>query len=244
MSNDVNPDDYAIIMAESPLAKYVYNPYIKKYLTACKDCSVLDLRCSEGHFTRMAKICGVGQVIGIDGSLNMLERARRLETEKPVGIDYLQGDATAIRLEKKFSLVQALWLACTLSSKQKVTALAETIYFHTMPAGRALLLVSDLSRQVTSDERDDRYGKGLDFLSQPQEGSPFRITLEAENHSVQFTDYAWFPKTIIKSLKSAGFANTTIEYLGVSNEGIAALGKEYWQTYNESPFIAVIEASI
>ncbi len=239
MSNDVNPDDYAIIMAESPLAKYVYNPYIKKYLTACKDCSVLDLRCSEGHFTRMAKTCGVGQVIGVDDSQNMLERARRLETEKPLGIDYLQGDATAIRLEQKFSTVLALWLACTLPSQQKLMALAETIYFHTMQGGKTLLLVSDLSRQVTSEKRDDRYGKGLDFLSQPQEGSPFQITLEAKNHSVQFIDYVWFPETIIKSLKSAGFANTTIQYLGVSHEGIDALGKEYWQTYSESPFIAV-----
>ncbi len=50
MSHFFTPDDYAIAVAESPVAKYVYTPYVKSVLMMHPVNSVLDLRCSEGFF--------------------------------------------------------------------------------------------------------------------------------------------------------------------------------------------------
>jgi SAM-dependent methyltransferase len=59
-----------------------------------RDQRVLDLACGYGTASRYLAQRGA-RVTGVDISARLLSRARQLETGQPLGIGYIQGDATA-----------------------------------------------------------------------------------------------------------------------------------------------------
>jgi SAM-dependent methyltransferase len=67
---------------------------------------VLDLACGQGRLSRELARRGAN-VVGIDISNELLERARAAETSDPLGIAYLQADATSLTLlaDERFDLV-------------------------------------------------------------------------------------------------------------------------------------------
>src|SRR5690606_27568859 len=72
---------------------------------------VLDLGCGQGYMARVLAEAGA-DVVGIDISEALVERARRYETEKPLGIVYRTDDARALASvgDAEFDLV-----VCNLS---------------------------------------------------------------------------------------------------------------------------------
>ncbi len=94
---DVAADAYAQGQA-SGRDYYRYEFFGPEHITLCGDVdglTVLDLGCGSGYFAREMALAGAS-VTAVDISPRMLEHARRIEAETPLGITYLESDAASI----------------------------------------------------------------------------------------------------------------------------------------------------
>ncbi len=246
MSHFFTPDDYSIVVAESPVAKYIYIPYVKSVFMTHPMNSVLDLRCSEGFFSRLALAAGAEYVVGVDQCPAILDRAIQLNESGGLGIEFKQADPTSLRLDRSFTGVFAFWLTCRLASLSHLRELAETLSYHTSPGGYSYLLTMDSERharvQGNPQSPDDCYGKKVDSVDNFQDGAPFELTIQVGETEVHFTDYCWSTDTVVQCLEEAGFAKVNLLYPLVSEEGLKAKGEDYWAAYQADPFVVAIEA--
>lgn len=129
--------------------------------------SCVDIACGSGAVTRvMAKMAGLGDVIGVDGSPDRLRVARELANENHLKIQFIQGDAESIPLPDASSdYTHARMLFQYLSRKRRSQTLREMARV-TRPGGR--VVVVDLDEQLTrlypmpaSVRADLRYALGL-----------------------------------------------------------------------------------
>ncbi|USE38309.1 class I SAM-dependent methyltransferase [Endozoicomonas sp. SCSIO W0465] len=246
MSHFFTPDDYAIAVAESPVARYVCTPFVQSVLKTHQVDSVLDLRCSEGFFSRLALTAGAHYVVGVDQCPAMLERAIQLNESAGSGIEYKQADPTSLRLDGSFSLVFAFWLTCRLASLSHLKELADTLSYHTSPGSYSYLLAMDSESharvQANPLAPDDCYGKKVQSVESLQDGDPFELTIQVAETKVHFTDYCWSTSTIVQCLEEAGFTRVNVLYPPVTEEGLKAKGDDYWAAYLAEPFVVAIEA--
>ncbi len=246
MNHSFTPDDYAIAVAESSVARYVYTPYVQGILEARPVTSVLDLHCNEGFFSRLAVAAGAQYVVGVEQCPAMLERGIQISEAAGLGIEFRQGDPSTLRLEQSFSAVFAFWLTSRLATRNHLQELAETLFYHTSPDGYSYLLAIDCAQyakiQHNPQTPDDCYGKKIKTASNLQEGSPFELTIEVSEIAVHFTDYCWSPQTVATCLQEAGFASVNVLYPPISEAGMEARGDDYWASYRAAPFVVAIEA--
>lgn len=179
MSHFFTPDGYAIAVADSPVAKYVYThtPYVKSVLITHPVNSVLDLRCSEGFFSRIARVAGAEYVVGVDQCPAMLDRAIQLNDDAGLGVEFKQADPTSLRLDRSFTTVFDFWLTCRLASLNHLRELVETLSYHTTLSGYSYLLAMDSDRHVrvqgNPETPDDCYGKKVESIENLRDGDPF-----------------------------------------------------------------------
>ncbi len=246
MSHFFTPDDYAIAVAESAVARYVYVPYVQSVLEMRPAESVLDLHCNEGFFSRLAVSAGARHVVGVEQCPAMLDRGIQISKAAGLGIEFRQGDPTTLRLEQPFSAVFAFWLISRLSTLNLVRELADTLFYHTSPDGYSYLLLVDCSLYSKVQRNpltpDDCYGKKIESAGNLQDGSPFELTIEVGETSVHFTDYCWSPQTVTACLQEAGFTSVNVLNPPVSDAGMEARGDDYWASYQAAPFIVAVEA--
>ena len=246
MSRFFTPDDYAVAVAESSVARYIYTPYLQNIFEQRPVKSVLDLHCNEGFFSRLAVASGAEHVVGVEQCPAMLERGVQISEAAGLGIEFRQGDPSTLRLEQRFSAVFAFWLTCRMATLNHLRELSETLFHHTSPDGYSYLLALDYSRyaQVQRDPQtpDDCYGKKIEAACDLQDGAPFELTIEVGDTCVHFTDYCWSPQTVATCLQEAGFAHVDVLYPPFSDAGVADKGADYWASYRAAPFIVAIEA--
>lgn len=94
-----------------PVQRYIATPALLELAGEVRGRRVLDLGCGQGYMARVLAEAGA-DVVGIDISEALVERARRYETEKPLGIVYRTDDARALASvgDAEFDLV-----VCNLS---------------------------------------------------------------------------------------------------------------------------------
>jgi len=70
------------------LTDFSVRPLILHWCGSLKNKSVIDIGCGEGYVSRYCKSHGASQVLGIDISASMIEKADQQEQEQPLGIEY------------------------------------------------------------------------------------------------------------------------------------------------------------
>lgn len=246
MSHFFTPDDYAVAVAESSVARYIYTPYVQGILEKRPVNSVLDLHCNEGFFSRLAVAAGAEYVVGVEQCPAMLDRGNQISEAAGLGIEFRQDDPITLRLEQPFSAVFAFWLTCRLATLNHLRELSDTLSYHTSPDGYSYLLALDCGRydnvQGNPQTPNDCYGKKIKAAGNLQDGAPFELTIEVGETNVHFTDYYWSPQTVATCLQEAGFASVNVLYPPISEAGVEAKGDDYWASYRAAPFIVAIEA--
>lgn len=189
--------------------------------------SVLDLACGEGFHTRLLKQKGASRVVGVDISSAMIELARKEETRRLLGIEYIVKDAKQLDLGEKFDLVFAAYLLNYASSKAELLEMCRAIARHLKPGGR-FVTINNNPDYTGQDDSMRKY----DFLREVgrhEEGAPIIWTFFLpEGKIFEITNYYLSIADHEDALRSAGLRDIRWHAPRVSPEGLAEHGDAYW----------------
>lgn len=227
----------AEITAEIPLRKYFEEFTFFKALGDISGRSVLDVACGTGLYSRRFKQRGARRVVGLDNSVGMIEYARHLEREVPLGIEYVAQDASTAAELGTFDVVTATYLLHYASSRQQMFEMCASLRRALAPGGRLVSICMNPSILFSPVEYYHPYG--FEMRSRGQEGDEARLVTVVPGVDLTVTAYHWTRPTYEAALREAGFRDIVWCEPEIAPEGIAALGAEYWQPYLRHPHAAV-----
>mmetsp|Transcript_22670 Transcript_22670/g.19687 ORF Transcript_22670/g.19687 Transcript_22670/m.19687 type:complete len:207 (+) Transcript_22670:40-660(+) len=114
--------------------------------------SVLDIGCGTGIYTRSWREFTKGEIRGLDISKGMLEEAQNIEKEKKQDIKYHEGngleDFSHIIDNKKFDVIQGIWMLLYASSKQALFDAAKAIRKSLTNDGEFVCMIYDPAKHL------------------------------------------------------------------------------------------------
>lgn len=204
--------------------------------------SVLDLACGEGHYTRMIRRRGAGRVVGVDLSAAMFALANDQEAREPLGIEYRHAPAEEIGAIGPFDLVTAAYLLNCASSREQLSQMCRAIAANLGPGGRFVTINSNLGPGVPPDIA--KYGWHAADATPITEGAAYRLTFPMGEDTFTIQNWYYSHTTYENVLREAGFRSIRWHDPEVSEEGIAALGADFWRDFREFRPIIGIECTL
>lgn len=229
----------------SPLRRYVEAYSFLHLLGDVNDLSVLDLACGEGFYTRRIREMGARRIKGVDISADMIELARRQESERPQGIEYLVADVADLPPEvkqEKFDLVSAAYLLHYATDKQQLCAMCNNIAASLKPGGRLVALNENPEQPQTDYAAFAQYGFNKEYAEPGVDGSKISYSMVAGRELIRFDAYFYRRETYEQVLRDAGFSSVLWHPLQLTPQGNAELGEEYWRAYMSNPPVVGLEA--
>lgn len=203
---------------------------------------VLDVACGTGFYSRVFKRLGAETVVGVDIEQSMVDVARQVETEQPLGITYEVGDAAELPVLGVFDVVAPIW--AFVHAK-------DTAEYHKMVARCAANLVSGGTMVALCSNPDIDLGKmsvypryGLSITPKEQYGNlqVIHIEMDVEPH-VGFDGFFWPAGTTEEAMEKAGLVDVRRlpnrapgHVTGLSERG-------YWADFVANPPFALYTAT-
>jgi ubiquinone/menaquinone biosynthesis C-methylase UbiE len=189
--------------------------------------SVLDLACGEGFYTRLYKLKGAAEVIGIDLSEEMIVLAKETEKSDPLGVTYLVGDAMQLDLGRQFDLISASYLLNYAENESQLQTMCTVIAKHLKPGGRFVTINNnpeckhpEMSMRKYGFERIQKGFKDGDEVI-------YQLYLPDESH-VDLTNYHLSKIIHEKCFAASGLTDTTWSNMKISPDAIAIWDEAYW----------------
>jgi SAM-dependent methyltransferase len=202
--------------------------------------SVLDLACGAGFYTRLIKKAGADRVVGVDLSGRMIASAREQEADRPMGIVYLAGPAEGLEAMESFDVVSAAFLLNCAPTRSSLAAMARTIAANLVPGGRLVATISAIWQWPGVDYT--RYGMTSDVTRPLDDGEPYHVTFLLGDAHFTIEDFAYSRSTYEAALGEAGLTNIRWHPPRVTEDGLAALGPDFWHAYLTYPPILRLSA--
>jgi SAM-dependent methyltransferase len=225
-----------------PWRKYLEAYTLFKIAGNIEGLSVLDLACGEGFYTRLYKLYGAIEVVGIDLSTEMIVLANEAEEVDKFGITYLVGDAMELDLGKQFDLISASYLLNYARNENQLKSMCEAIAKHLKPGGRFVTINNNphcphpaISMRKYGFERIQT---GL------EEGDEVIYQLFSPDGShIDLINYHLEKSTHEKCFAETGFINLSWHNMEISPEGIQLFGDEHWHDMLKCEPVTGISAS-
>lgn len=203
--------------------------------------SVLDVACGEGFYTRLLKLRGGGRVVGVDLSEGMISLAQAQESERPLGVEYVVGDARELRIEPPFDLVVAAYLLNYATDRQVLQAMCDGIARCLKPGGRFVTVNGSVTLDFRTAPSYRPYGFETAASGSWTEGTPITWTFHLDDGPFSIENYHLPASAHEDALRSAGFRRVRWVEPRVSAEGTAKFGAAFWRTFEERPPITLLE---
>lgn len=204
--------------------------------------SVLDVACGEGYYTRRVRELGARRVTGIDLSPGMIDLARREEAQRPLGIEYLVGDARDLPLAEPFDLVVAAFLLNHARNRDELRTMCAGVARCLAPGGRFVTVNCNPALDFSNGPSYRKYGFEITAPPGQREGSPITCTIFLDDDSFTIEDYSLSPAVHEEALRAAGFREVRWHPPRVDPAARAAFPAGYWDLFLEQPAIAFLEA--
>jgi len=217
--------------------KFCYDPLLEKHIGNLEGKRVLDLACGEGFSSRFMKKLGANEIIGLDISSELIEIAKKKDSEN---IQYFVGDAINYDFSVlgKFDVITAIMLFDYVSSKEDFLKILKKINSVLNEDGEFYFLNPNPKTQLNYNS----YGV-KQVAESDKEGSKVIVTLGdfyGKKHCT-FTTYYWKNETIQNLFKEARFDFELLPSI-IAKEGIEKYGKAFWKEYQETPMYIMIKA--
>lgn len=204
--------------------------------------SVLDMACGGGISTRMIKQLGAGHVVGIDQSAEMIRLARQQEAEDPLGIEYIQMDASQAGRIDEFDIVTAAYLLHYAPTREQLLKMCQIAYANLKPGQRFIVSNTNIEQPPEKYGGFEKYGLTKHQPKEPLvDGSIVNWTLFMGDETVELETYYLSKETYDWAFQTAGFKSSRWQPYIVSPELEADYGQEYWQYYLDNPCLVTIE---
>lgn len=199
--------------------------------------SVLDLPCGDGTYSRAFARRGAASVLGIDLSGAMVERARSIERQEPLGISYRVGDAAGLGTVGAFDMVVACYLFNYAHTAGELLAFARTVRANLKPGGR-LIGINDNPRTPLSRYGDYAAHGFSRTLELPRhEGSRIRYTFPTSDGKTFSFDNFWLaPETYERIFAEAGLA----DFRFVEPQAAPSAGQDWSDFLRDCPITGLV----
>ncbi|MFI5775711.1 class I SAM-dependent methyltransferase [Nocardia sp. NPDC051570] len=211
--------------------QYVEYPSFLRAVGPVPGGRILDVGCGEGAFTRLiAAELGASEVVGVDRSPGMIERARQIEAERPLGITYQVHDLATMPVQDGFDAVTAAYVLHYAGSRETLEMMAERLFASVIPGGRLIAILGNTNSTARSEEA---CGFRIHRPEHPHEGQEYALSILTDPPTDFYVRY-WPTNTVIDVLVSAGFIDVRCEAFEVSPSTPAG-GRERAQRCVENP---------
>lgn len=217
-----------------PYRKALELPTLKNLLGNLSQQNIMDFGCGPGVITRWLHSQGVNQVVGFDISTGMLEHARRIESQSPLGIDYIS-ELDESHFEQ-FDTVLAVYVIPYLTNLKDLLDMFKNIFKTLKPSGRFITLPihPDFNGE---DEYYTPFGFNLIEKEPRSDASKLDLELRMPPHHIDLEAYYWSRETLNRTLLEAGFKNITWPKLESPKDLPPDL-----LPYLNAPHVAIIQA--
>ncbi len=180
-------------------------PALRAMLPELAGKRVLDLGCGNGWFCRYAREAGAAEVMGVDVSEKMLEKAREMTAD--AAIDYVRSDMEMFELPT--ASLDLVYSSLAFHYIEDFGGLAEAVHRWLAPGGSLVFSVEHPIMTASPETRwmaDEAGGKAWPLRGYSEEG-PRSTNWLAEGVIKQHRTLA----TTLNTLIGAGFALTHLE---------------------------------
>lgn len=193
--------------------------------------TLLDLGCGTGFFcipfTSTAK-----KIYGIDNSQTQLDLAFQHRT-----ITYILDDIFTT-IFPKVDIIIASFVINYSPTVPVLRTLLEKMYYALSYGGKIVLVVDLPNYQDLT-----RFGAKKEFIGPVKDEASFKITLLNHQEEICTLSATYFTQETIETiLREIGFQEITWHQPIISEQGIAKLGKKFWEGYIENPELGYITA--
>ena len=202
---------------------------------------VVDLACGEGFYTRRVKQKGAAKVLGVDLSEGMIELARAQEREQERGIEYRVADVRGLDLRVEHDLAIAAYLLNYARDRDELSAMCDGIARCLRPGGRFVTINSSPVLNFKTAPSYRQYGFETRAIGEFREGMPIIWTFFIEDGAFEIENYFLDVSVHEEMFRSAGFRDIRWHVPGLSPEGVAVHGRDYWTCFMDHPPIVAIE---
>ncbi len=237
------------LVEETPAQKYIYDPAVSSFLKehgAGK--KVVVLHDGSGYRARLAKRLGAGKVVGVDISYKQTQIARSEEMKEPLGIEYLVLDpysrdflsSVPAELIGQTDIVLGAFLLDHAMTSEELRMVSRHVAALLHPGG-IFFGLSDHEKACVPT--DPKYGVAISYESEEHDhvdGTPRRISIFQSRMGepkevLHFHNFLWHQQTVQDMFSREGFSEIEFHVPDVSEEGIQAQGKEFWDSYSGCP---------
>ncbi|MEM9456666.1 MAG: class I SAM-dependent methyltransferase [Myxococcota bacterium] len=210
---------------------------------------VIDVACGDGLYAREWRRAGAREVVGVDLSVDMIERGRCKESHEPLGIAYHVGDARNLRelAEREdlgiFDVATAAWLLVYAETRGDLRAMCRSLASIVRPGGRFVHVARAQSFSARHAERYATYGLSCEVREKTTEYVRCRVVFEADRESLRLENTDWSRQVLASALEEAEFTDVRFEPVPISTDAIAAMGEAYWADYVAHPILEVLSAT-
>ena len=204
--------------------------------------SVLDLACGNGYCTRMLKKKGAETCVGVDISEQMISLARKLESENPLGIEYVCSPVEALDHLGDFDIVVGSMLLHYAENRDTLFSICNSIYKNSLKGGRFWGLTENSGHGAHfPQENYAKYGLRFEALESFEEAAPMRATVFSSLGDVSM-DYHYYEREVYTmTLKKAGFEVLEWHGLKIPPALIEEKGSGHWDFLIEHPHMVMVE---
>lgn len=228
----------------NPIKKYAEENTFLRTVGDVQGMSVLDVACGYGYYARALKCRGAARVVGVDLSADMITAARLEEAHLPLGIEYIQADASCLGRVGAFDLVITAYLFVYAKTGHELRAMCRTVGENLVRGGRLIAATIHPGLSPAQQMPFERSGVRIEVEGGGllQDGAALRITIRSDEGLYTVRDYYWSKPTYERCLHEAGLSEIDWHEIAPSEEGRRALGDSFWQEYLKNPQIVVLTA--
>ena len=196
---------------------------------------VIDLACGFGYYTRLLKLHGAVQVIGLDISPEMIRLAEQEEQAAPLGITYQVCDAVTLPSMGRFDLITAVYLLNYATSKDQMLGMFRSAYNNLVEGGRFVAYTINPAFSL-SKPNGTKYG--FTVLREAPEEDRYAVDAElVTDPPTPLSYYRWSQATYEWAIKEAGFREFAWHTSEVAPEDVVRYGEEYWHDFHDNCLI-------
>jgi len=228
----------------SPVRTHVEAYTFMRMLGDLRGCSVLDLACGEGFYSRRIRQAGASSVMGVDISAEMIALAQAAENRDPLGIQYICADVAQLEPVNQYDVVSAAYLLHYADDEAALQSMCDNIAASLGPGGRFVALNENPDQPEQDYAAYTQYGFNKKYVLPRRNGSRIEYSMIAGRQVIRFHARYFTRDTYEAVLERAGFSDVCWKALELAPSGITEFGDEYWRAYLGNPPIVGLEARL